>query len=406
MKRLFVTFFCLVFSIMCYAQNDVADYWLKTVVNHSFGKDYISFRVDEVVATRYKGELSDNMVVRDPIYFTCAPGYHCSDNGFDRVMMTADSLFVDFYLDGNFYYGSINNLTTEFEHNIAETLVYRMERGLSVIIPFYLVPRHKQSFNLPFVSISDCGDGAHLLKYTYPAIIAGAEGLTDTVSLWVDDSTGLVFRALAFNHYDSISGLVTDCRISDISFEPVDVSHYRRTAPQDANYASYNFNRGEHCPSESDVYVKDEDMECLINTPLVGIARDTVRIADLKGWVLLDVWQYGCRPCAKFDLQMAREQDSLGYRVLEHEGIRVICANPHARVNDHFVEFAKQFRISDIAYSAIGLGDCVNFGSFPHYILFSPDKKVVFRGSSLGEGYGDYRYIHKAMQAYGKRHKK
>ena len=401
-----IALLCLSTVFECQAQDEVYDYWQKTVVSHCFGKEYINFRVDQSVSTRYKGELSDDVVVRDPIYIARGPNYICSDNSFDCVMMTTDSLFVDFYLDGNFYYGSISNITTEFERNIAEALSHRMQRGMHEITPFYLLPHSKEFFNLPFVSFSDCGNGSHLLKYIYPATFVGAEGLTDTVSLWVDDSTGLVYRALAFNHYDSISGLVTDCRISDISFDPVDVSHYRRAVPQDADYASYNFNRGEHCPSESDIYVKDEDMGCLINTPLVSTTHDTVRIADLKGWVLLDVWRYGCRPCAKFDLQMAREQDSLGYRVLEHEGITVLCANPHARVNDRFVEFAQQFRISDVAYSAVGLSDCVNFGAYPHYILFSPDKKVAFRGSSLGEGYGDYRYIHKAKEAYNKKHKK
>ena len=178
MQRISLLLLCTLFAVTCYAQNNpILGYWQETVVNHCFGKEYISFRVNEVVTTRYKEELSDNVVVKDPIYIASGPGYLCSDNGFDRVMMAADSLFVDFYLDGNFYYGSINNLATEFERNIAEGLVSRMERGLYNIMPFYLLPRHKQSFDLPFVDISDCGDGSHMLKYTYPAIFAGAEGI-------------------------------------------------------------------------------------------------------------------------------------------------------------------------------------------------------------------------------------
>ena len=148
-----------------------------------------------------------------------------------------------------------------------------------------------------------------------------------------------------------------------------------------SNYAKYDFTV-EDAPSVigwggSDTLLSDE----VLHFPLVNTLGDTVRLADAKGWILLDFWIYGCRPCASFWTELQQEKDSLGYRRLEHNGIQLFCINNEGGVTQKFIGYANRFHAHDIMYAARGL-HFLDTRMTPTYYLFAPNHDLVYHGYS------------------------
>ena len=102
---------------------------------------------------------------------------------------------------------------------------------------------------------------------------------------------------------------------------------------------------------------------------------------------LVDIWGFGCRPCVRFACGLAAERDSLGYRILERAGVTLVCVNHKSERTQALVDYALEHHAADITYADKSLLGSLNWPSTPYYLLLSPQKQIVFRGSDLGEGY-------------------
>lgn len=123
----------------------------------------------------------------------------------------------------------------------------------------------------------------------------------------------------------------------------------------------------------------------------------------MEGWVFLDLWQFGCQPCYHCFERMKHEKDSLGYRILENEGIRIIAANAKSDNFELINAIATKFEGEDILYAGKGTMSMLALvnHAFPSYYLISPEKEIIWRSNYLG----DYSELLKAKANYEKQHK-
>lgn len=139
-----------------------------------------------------------------------------------------------------------------------------------------------------------------------------------------------------------------------------------------------------------------------LNQPLVNIHNDTLFFRNAPDqWKLLCFCINGCKPCYKQLYIFNKEQDSLGYRILEHLGIKLYCINPTTNHLDLLKKITDRFNVEDIAYCSKGITRTSGFGSAPEYVLVSPNNEIVYKSQHLS---GDYSELLKAKAEYEKQH--
>ena len=116
----------------------------------------------------------------------------------------------------------------------------------------------------------------------------------------------------------------------------------------------------------------------LLDYPLLDIHGDTVSVGQMSGWLLIDFFQYGCKPCAQFHRQIQEESKDDGLCILEEHGVKVVCILPSTGLSDAFKKYADRFGLQTRAYCARELAPLVeNLHYYPKYYLISPDKEIV-----------------------------
>jgi len=409
MKRILLLLFFISTVSFSHSQNRASDFWQGTVAKKLAGVDFLTLQCDVTFSTILDGVTEDSNTI-DPIIISSTPHYIYQKTGNCISLLTADSLFMYYFQDGNFTYGRYIDPQTEMEKNTIGRLLGGWFRDLDGIIPFYINPRQKELFDLPFSAIEQVDSNLFKLTFsvkkpwTWTDESGNVISSSEILYLWVDKQEMLVTKARRVIH-NSVTSMswdkVTDINISHISFEKPDHddAFFRRYITEKNECDVYNINQGQTNPSEAFIYVTAENTDKLLDAPLVNIFHDTVTIRQLNGWVLIDIWQFGCKPCARFHKKLSDEQDSLGYRILEHKGINILCLNPLSLVTESFVNYSKRFRITDIAYSAKSILGSLNWYSYPYYLLISPDKKIVYKNNYLET---DYQDIFNAINEYEK----
>ena len=171
--------------------------------------------------------------------------------------------------------------------------------------------------------------------------------------------------------------------------------------PLYANYSRHT----ESFPPFSRLGSHNEDFnDTILSFPIVSLKSDTTSLADAEGWLLLDLWQFGCDGCYEGFEQIMNEKDSLGYRILENNGIRILAANAKSDNFELIEKVAEKFDAADILYSAKGLASKVSLinHAYPSCYLISPEKKVVWSANHCG----DYSELLKAKADYERQHQK
>ena len=205
--------------------------------------------------------------------------------------------------------------------------------------------------------------------------------LTDYIWHYCNDETHWVDKVIVAQTADCSGGYeVYEFKDIETSMRNLDLSLFSIGGSSYKDYTVYNFTK-ETAPSvigrgSDNTLMTDE----ILDFPMVNALGDSVRLRNVDGWVLLDFWIYGCRPCAEFWQSMQKEKDSLGYRRLEHEGIHLFCINTKGGLTEKFLDHAQHFQAADIMYAARGM-QLLRVDSYPTYYLFSPNRELVFRGS-------------------------
>ena len=117
----------------------------------------------------------------------------------------------------------------------------------------------------------------------------------------------------------------------------------------------------------------------ILDCEIVDFEHSLTKLNDLKGWLLLDVWQQGCIPC--FDMM---KEVALNKHEFEKRDIAVVSLNIYEQPNDYLKAFCERMivDISDL-YFFNTPEDIITFKKqikiFPSIFLISPNKKVVWQ---------------------------
>lgn len=136
--------------------------------------------------------------------------------------------------------------------------------------------------------------------------------------------------------------------------------------------------------------------DSILDFPLVSLNNDTIYLRNKGEWTLLNLWAYNCPSCTENLYNYKHEIDSLGYRIIEKEGIEILAINYSTDNMDILKNMAEKTNSTDIIYSAKGFNGCISIPYLGYYYLISPDKKVVFKDYQLG----DYSELLKAKEEY------
>lgn len=136
----------------------------------------------------------------------------------------------------------------------------------------------------------------------------------------------------------------------------------------------------------------------LLIFPIVSLKNDTVFLKDMDGYVLLNLWAFGCPSCIDNLYLYKKQTDSLSYRILEKEGIKILAINYRSDNMDKISEIAQKTSTCDIMYSAKGMNRYISTPYIGYYYLFSPEKKFVYKTYSLD----DYSELLEAKANYEK----
>ena len=115
----------------------------------------------------------------------------------------------------------------------------------------------------------------------------------------------------------------------------------------------------------------------LLDFPIVDLKNDTTTLREQNSWVLLYFWRYEDSNIEQLE-KYVQEKDSLGYRILENEDVRIMAIEPSSNNMEYIERVADKYDCEDIIYSAKEIYNAIDV-LYHKYYLISPDKKVVYK---------------------------
>lgn len=208
----------------------------------------------------------------------------------------------------------------------------------------------------------------------------------DSIFYFVNKMTNLVDRVDICSHnkkneeygYQSERYIFHNVKILDSI--PVLSDEWDIDSPVYTNTPKYNIYQS--IPSSLAIMRPQEQYKVtdqqILDYPLLDVYGDTSSIRQMRGWLLIDFFQYGCPPCAKFHKKIQDESKDSGECALEKHGVRVVCIHPKTGLSDAFKQYVEKFGLQTRAYCARELAPLVeNLRFYPTYYLISPDKMIV-----------------------------
>lgn len=395
----FITLQIFLFALLgtgAYAQNDAELFWRQNVVPHIMNQENISFQCADW-AEVFAGGMRDRSEA-DTLNLVISPSGKYITNGVYYARMTSDSLFVFDIQSGNYSYGTLH--PKNGNNNAVFYMKDQTFGDLFYYARYYMEPADTSSFNYPFLSMRDTVEAGKSYKVMRYAQQAWSEidpqtreliPIYDTVDIYVNSASMDIDKTVVYQT-SRTQLFVVYFLFDSISYGEPTIDHglYTISNPIYEDYPVYDINQ-EMAPSWASYRVEDDDVDKFLHYPLVNAGKDTVTLAQSNGWVLVEMWMFGCRGCVQYTNQLAHEQDSLGYRELEAEGIKLMCINSSCRATDAFVQYVNSHRIADIAYAARGIDSTMNMKKYPYFLLISPQKEIIYRQEGTRNLYSNIR---------------
>ena len=117
----------------------------------------------------------------------------------------------------------------------------------------------------------------------------------------------------------------------------------------------------------------------ILNCEIVNFDNYSIKLNDIKGWILLDIWSKGCFPCFEMMKEVALHKQEF-----EKRSIMIVSLNSYEQPSEYLKAFCEKMKV-DIAdlYFFKKADDLATFKKqlkiFPSIFLISPDKKVVWQ---------------------------
>lgn len=152
-----------------------------------------------------------------------------------------------------------------------------------------------------------------------------------------------------------------------------------------ANFTFFDLDKKQIPASEMGKISTDTMTEKLLHYPLVNSRGDTTSLNDFDGWVLLDFWIFGCRPCTEFHKRIQQEREKTGKILFKDMGIDILSIYILGGNTQTFRDYVSAYNIADISYAARDISLVINTPSFPRFFLVSPDKQIVYTTGDLSD---------------------
>ena len=205
----------------------------------------------------------------------------------------------------------------------------------------------------------------------------------ETVFSYVNNKTN-VLDSIKLNHY--VNGEKSSQRIikiSNLRYENrqryID-SIFNFDNPRYAKFTRHDEKNPKN-PWTENCEMNDE----VLKFPLVKLDGDTTTLAENEGWVLLNVWSFNCGPCIENLQNYGHEKDSLGYRILEAEGIKIMAVNQSSDNLELIRQIGEKTGTTDLMYSGKGLSGVIGLRYLGYYFLISPDRQIAYESEHLGD---------------------
>lgn len=155
---------------------------------------------------------------------------------------------------------------------------------------------------------------------------------------------------------------------------------------ENPQYAEFSRHDGKNEPY-SFSYSDNENFSIpkVTNFELQDLNNRKTSIQNEKGWVLLDIWEFGCKGCYAGFKRMGQQIDSIGQTVLERNGVKVICVNPLSDNMELIAKVAEKYNVHNLLYAGKGLTALIAIPSYPTYYLISPKNEVVKKGTQFSD---------------------
>ena len=241
-------------------------------------------------------------------------------------------------------------------------------------------------------------NGKSYIKYhtVDPFVTISLEIIYDRTHTFVNAETGLIDSVYSY----STSSLRDDSSIYKNSYGEIYNNYYKienysfeskqhvldsifdLQSVRYADYDHYDEKTSPQCQARTENKTACDE---LLDYPLVNLEGDTTSIREQDGWVLLNFWTTGCEPCIEHLMRMAAEKDSLGYRIIEKEGIKILAIEHKSDNLELIAKRAELTNSKDIMYSGKGIGAIINLPASGYYYLVSPNKEIVYETGNLGD---------------------
>lgn len=219
---------------------------------------------------------------------------------------------------------------------------------------------------------------------------------------YINKNTEMVDSLVAVEQLDTTSRAIK-CRfavLKNISFE--DKSRFFDSVFDFNSDRFRDFTVYDEYMWSDDVHLTNTVTDELLNFPIVDLKNDTTLLKDEDGYVLLNLWTFSCPSCIHNLYRYKKQTDSLNYRILEKEGIKIMAINYLSNNMDKIAEIASKTSTHDIIYSAKGMEKYLSTPYQGYYYLLSPSKEFIYETYSLGDfdDFGDYSKLLEAKRNY------
>jgi hypothetical protein len=123
----------------------------------------------------------------------------------------------------------------------------------------------------------------------------------------------------------------------------------------------------------------------LLDYPIVSFRGDTTSLRREQGWVLLDFWFTGCKPCLRSMQKMASDSAEVSLAWLEEHKVKLMYVNPLAASTESLLPVVDRYGLNRYMYHAKGLTDIFSIKSYPCLVLVNAQKKQLIRIEKLDE---------------------
>ena len=402
MKNLFVTVFVIALLSSCNF-NKTAEYYILGV-KAAKDKDWTNFEL--VKNIKFNGEFHS----KTSYYFyfnndSQHPYFVVEDTVRQCFTKIGDDVLV------------VNNQGRELAryhntiNNNALFIAYQAGQDIYNYLPFYLMSWPKKYWESYLPKVEEVNDTT-INGVVCKDLVTYSQGFeyneaTEEFDIpknfechtWINTETSNIDSVIAFtvtnnDYQEEYKFYVKSLNFDDKSRCFDSVFNFDNEQYREYSRHSESFIQFEYCGTQTN------DMLSMLDYPIISLKNDTTTLNDTKDFILLNFWCINCPNCLDNLREYKHQKDSLGYRIIEKNDIRIMAINYLSDNPDINSKIAGKTDSEDIIYSAKGIRRFVNIPFLGYYYLLSPDKKLIYETSNLG----DYSELLKAKETWEKQH--